>query len=114
MSANTFSEQSNGRSGVVKRIFQSLLHVILLALILAALIFIPAGSDHLDWGMAWILLGVYSTGLFVTFLLLNLCDPDLARERAKIQEGTNTTTSLHARVGRDLSPGGHFDCLREE
>jgi len=88
MSANTFSEQSNGRSGVVKRIFQSLLHVILLALILAALIFIPAGSDHLDWGMAWILLGVYSTGLFVTFLLLNLCDPDLARERAKIQEGT--------------------------
>ncbi|MCR4407109.1 MAG: hypothetical protein NUW24_09340 [Anaerolineae bacterium] len=59
MSANMLSERPNGWSGVIKRIFQSLLQIILLALILAALIFIPAGSDHLDWGMAWILLGVY-------------------------------------------------------
>jgi len=31
-----------------------------------------------------------------------------------INWSTNTTTSLHARVGRDLGPGGHFDRLRGE
>ena len=88
MSNRLSSRQSGGRSRVAKRMLRVLLQVILLDLILAALLFLPAGRDHLDWGMAWALLGVYSAGLLVTFLLLELRDPDLARERAKIQGGT--------------------------
>jgi len=71
--------------GKAASILRGLLQVIVLLPILAALLFIPAG--RLDWVMAWILLGVYLAGLFVTSLLAALIDPELARERRKAPKG---------------------------
>ena len=72
-------------------LFRSL-QVIVLLPILAALLFIPAG--RLDWVMAWILLGVYLAGLFVTSLLAALIDPELARERRKAPQGAKSWDKL--------------------
>jgi hypothetical protein len=90
MNAGVSSGQSHQRSGVAKLVLKTLSQLVILGLTLAALVFVPAGSNHLDWGMAWALLGVYSTALFVTFILLALRDPDLAKERAGIAEGAKS------------------------
>jgi protein-S-isoprenylcysteine O-methyltransferase Ste14 len=85
---DTFVGQSNEKPGVAALILRGLLQVIALLPILAALLFIPAG--RLDWVMAWILLGVYLAGLFVTSLLAALIDPELARERLKAPKGAKS------------------------
>jgi hypothetical protein len=84
MNANTSVRQSNRQSDVVRLVVKSLLQVIVLLPFLAALVFIPAG--RLNWGMAWILLGTYLVGLFVTSLLVGLRDPELAKERTEVPE----------------------------
>jgi protein-S-isoprenylcysteine O-methyltransferase Ste14 len=88
MNANTSAGQSNAKTGVAALLLRGLLQVIILLPIMAALLFIPAG--RLDWVMAWILLGVYLAGLFVTSLLAARIDPDLARERRKAPQGAKS------------------------
>jgi protein-S-isoprenylcysteine O-methyltransferase Ste14 len=59
-----------------------LIQAALVSLLLALLLFLPAG--RLDWYFGWVMLGLYVIGNFGTMLLLLRFEPDLAKERIEI------------------------------
>lgn len=78
--------QPNEKSGSTRGVLKWLLQIGIFILILAASLFISAG--RLDWVMAWVYIGVYIVSQGITVLVLVPKSPDLAAERAQVQEGT--------------------------
>ncbi len=79
-------ERPNEKSDPTRGVLKWLLQIGIFILILAASLFISAG--RLDWAMAWGYIGVYVTSQGIAALILIPKSPDLAAERAQVQEGT--------------------------
>lgn len=86
MNANTSVDgprrDSEIRAGIEKRAIQLLIQI----LVMAALLFISAGS--LDWVMAWVYLGIYVVGIAINSFILLRHNPELIAERAEVGPGT--------------------------
>ncbi len=72
----------NRNRALVKRLFQVVGNVTLMAVILFA------AAGRLDWGWAWALLAAHGVALIINSLVLLLRDPDLVIERSQVPEGS--------------------------
>ncbi|MBC8445831.1 MAG: isoprenylcysteine carboxylmethyltransferase family protein [Chloroflexi bacterium] len=73
-------------SSRTKDILKRSLQVVVFVLILAAILFVPAGS--LDWVMAWVFIGTYLGTTVVGVSVVAKASPELIEERRQVKEGT--------------------------
>ncbi len=76
--------QPNGRSEARGEIRKRAIQVVTTYLLLAAILFVSAG--RLDWGMAWLYLGVYLGVLVANLLIVLPRQPEMVAERSRIKE----------------------------
>lgn len=93
MNPITSTGQPHKKSGLmVKIILKSLIFVLVMPVIL----FFPAG--RVDWGMAWIYLGLSMVGTMSNTLLLMRNNPDLLIERSQIKKGAKAWDQVLVRL----------------
>jgi len=86
MSQGTSVGQSDERSGVRSGVVTRMSQVGVQMVVLAAVLFFSSG--RLDWGMAWAYVGVSVLDIAVNTLVLLRRGPGLMAERLQVQEGT--------------------------
>jgi protein-S-isoprenylcysteine O-methyltransferase Ste14 len=86
MGTNTSPNQARGRSDLTRGIVRRLIQLGVQVLLLAAILFISSGS--LDWVWAWIYLGSFVAGMGINGFVLYRKNPALIAERAQVGEGT--------------------------
>lgn len=82
MSTNISTQQADLTARVVKRAVQ----VIVVGLLLAVLLFVPAG--RLDWWGAWVFVALYFGNVLFNLLFVLGKDPELIAERGETKENT--------------------------
>lgn len=80
MTANSSKQSASMTAGVVKRLTE----ILVVLLLYAILLFVSAGT--LNWLMAWVYLGIYALGVCVNSTFLLRKDPGLIAERAEPKE----------------------------
>ena len=73
-------DETDVRRGIVKRVTQIGVQVLLLA----AIFFVSSG--RLDWWAAWLYLGIFVTSVVINAAILLRKNPELIAERAKAGE----------------------------
>jgi len=86
MTVNNSLKLPNRNSALKKGILKRITQIFIQLLILAAILFLASG--RLDWRMAWVYLGIYVIAITVTAFLLFRKNPELIAERAEIKAGT--------------------------
>jgi protein-S-isoprenylcysteine O-methyltransferase Ste14 len=76
----------NDRPGLTRGILKRARQILLTLLLMAALLFIPAGT--FSWPMAWVYLAVYLTGVVINAIFLWRRNPELIAERAEKRPDT--------------------------
>ncbi len=95
---NAQPQKSNLRSAILKRFIQ----VAFVILIYAAILFMASG--RLDWGAAWVYIGVYFVTVVVNGIFILPRDPDLIAERGQVKEGTKGWDTFLGTVVAFLGP----------
>jgi len=88
MNANTSVEQPGHQSETTRSVVRYLVREVMGLLMLAAMLFLPAG--RLDWGMGWALVGIMLAWSTATALVLIPRNPELLAERVGPKKGAKT------------------------
>jgi len=101
MVANKPMGQTNQNSSVTAGVRKRMLQVILTIVVSAAILFISSG--HLDWGMAWVYIGVGLGIVMTNALIIIPRNPEMIAERARVKEGTKGWDRVLSSLGASSS-----------
>jgi protein-S-isoprenylcysteine O-methyltransferase Ste14 len=101
MSANITNGRPNEKPDLTAAILKRFAEVSIGILIIAVCLF--ASSGHLDWGMAWVFVGLNVVGVSINALVLLPHHQELVAERAEIKAGTKTWDVILGSVAMLLS-----------
>jgi protein-S-isoprenylcysteine O-methyltransferase Ste14 len=93
MNPTTSTEQPHEKSGLMVKV---ILKFMIYILVMPVILFLPA--ERVDWGMAWIYLGLLMVGTMSNMLLLMRNNPDLLIERSQIKKGAKVWDQVLARL----------------
>jgi len=98
MNTNSSIEQPDRQSVTTRSVTRYLIRETMGVLMLAVLLFVPAG--HLDWAMGWALVGITFLWATATALVLIFRAPELIAERTGPKKGAKTwDTAIMSVVG---------------
>jgi protein-S-isoprenylcysteine O-methyltransferase Ste14 len=83
---HTDVSQSKGEGDVTQGIVKRVVQIGIQVLLLAAILFISSG--RLDWWAAWLYLGIFVMGVLINSAVLLRKNPELIAERAEVKEDT--------------------------
>jgi protein-S-isoprenylcysteine O-methyltransferase Ste14 len=87
MSANTTNGRPNEKPDLTAAIFKRFAEISIGILVIAVCLF--ASSGRLDWGMAWVFVGLNVVGVSINALILLPHHQELVAERAEIKADSN-------------------------
>ena len=93
--------QTNQNSSVTAGVRKRMLQVILTIVVSAAILFISSG--HLDWGMAWVYIGVGLGIVMTNALIIIPRNPEMIAECARVKEGTKEWDRVLSSLGASSS-----------